>query len=369
MRLCQVVEAAVGDTGRHVVELTRALATRGHDLTLIYSPTSADSAFRHSLCDIRAEVVPLPIERAASWRDIPAARSLGRMLAKRGPFEVLHAHHAKAGSVARLAGTGGAALVYSPHALEAAGRDRRVAARSLIELGERLLGATRTDAFVAANPAEWDDAGRLGIDVERRHLIANGNQAVTARPRGEARKALGTRDGDCWIGFIGRLTPDTAPLLFVAAALGAMRRQSNVRALILGDGEQAVLVAQAIAASDHAHRFVWLRGIATKKWIAGIDLLVVPGRAGAVDHGVVEAVAVGVPVIATMATGARQLLGEGGGQLCGSEALPALLLALLADPTRLVRLRKEAVSAARAVRDTDMVDRTEALYVRLAARR
>jgi len=52
MRLCQIVEAASGGTGRHVLDLSAALHTRGHDVTIVYSPLRADPKFdaeaRHS---------------------------------------------------------------------------------------------------------------------------------------------------------------------------------------------------------------------------------------------------------------------------------------------------------------------------------
>ena len=84
MRLCQVVEAAAGGTGRHVIELTRGLAERGHELTLIYSPLRIDALFAEGLSALAASLVPLAMARGVGWNDVGAARGLGGWSASAG---------------------------------------------------------------------------------------------------------------------------------------------------------------------------------------------------------------------------------------------------------------------------------------------
>lgn len=367
MRLCLLVEAASGGTGRHVTDLTQALCARGHDVTLVYSPLRAEAGFCRAARASGARVMTLAMQRTVGWHDFAAARALTRLVEERGPFAVVHAHSSKAGAVARLAGVGAAARVYTPHALATLNPDRGAAARSLIGLAERLLGP-RTDALIAVSLAEWEEAGRLGIAADRRHLIANRLQQASFTPRAVARKALGARPGERWIGFAGRLAPQKAPLQFVAAAVGAMRRDSRVRALILGDGEQAALVGEAIDESGFADRFIWHRDEDARDWLAALDLVVITSRFEGLPYVLLESLAVGVPVLATPVGGARELLASGAGLVASSEALPGVLLALVADPDWLARLRTEAGRAGSGCAGPQMIDRTEALYAHLAAR-
>ena len=361
-----VVEATAGGTGRHVIDLTRAMSTRGHDVTLIYSPDRADACFRSALTDLPARVVEMPMARAVGWRDVGAAVRLTKLVRSHGPFAVVHAHSSKAGAIARLAAVGGAARVYTPHALATLDPDRGAVARWLIGLAERLLARTRTDGLILVSEAEHREAARLGVPSKLRHLIAN--QLIDYDPRlaEVARTALGANEGDQWIGFVGRLSPQKAPLQFVAAALGAMRRNPRVRALIVGDGELALMVEEAVSASDFAHRFTWLRDAAAGEWIAALDLLVVTSRYEGLSYVLLEALVAGVPVLSTPVGGADELLGEGAGLVCRPEAMPAALLALLADGPRLAAMRLAAKRAGAQCQSERMIDQTEALYSRLA---
>ena len=374
MRLCQVVEAAAGGTGRHVIELTRGLAERGHELTLIYSPLRIDALFAAGLSALPASLVPLAMPRGVGWNDLGAARGLGRLIQERGPFAVVHGHSSKAGMVTRIANVAGAARVYTPHALRTLDPGLGRVARSGIGLAERWLGGRRTDALIAVSGAEWDEAGRLGIGEARRHLIPNRLSGFTCRPRDEARAALGAEQGELWLGFVGRLCAQKAPLEFVGAAIGAMRRCTRVRGLIVGNGEDAPLVEQAIAASVYAERFAWQREVDARECIAAIDLLVVTSRYEGFPYAMLEALAAGVPILSTPIGGATELLGGamsgamGGsaGVVATAAALPGRLLALVADPVALSRLPAAAQRAGEACRSEQMIDRTETLYRRVA---
>lgn len=367
MRLCLVVEAAAGGTGRHVIDLTRAMVTRGHDLTLVYSPLRADRSFTEALPALGANVVPLAMPQSIGWRDLGAARALSRVVRTHGPFAIVHAHSSKAGAVTRLAAVGAAALVYTPHALATLDRERGVARRALVELAERLLGP-RTDALILVSEAEFGEAARLRLANDKRHLIANRLYGFAPVDRACARAALGADEDEQWIGFIGRLDAQKAPLQFVAAALAAMKRQARVRALILGDGSFAPVVAEAIVASEFADRFTWHRDRTAAELVAALDLLVVTSRFEGFPYVMLEALGAGVPVLSTDVGGARDLLGRGAGLVVPDERLAMTLMRLLADRPGLAAMQVAAARAGGLCRETWMFDETEALYQQLASR-
>ncbi len=366
MKICQVVEAASGGTGRHVIDLTHALNARGHELTLIYSPVRIDPVFAEALASIPARVVSMPMQRTIGWRDLAAVRRLGEIVRHLGPFAVIHGHSSKAGAIVRLASVGGAARVYTPHALATLDQDRATTTQSLVRSVEKLLGARRTDALILLSTTEYREAERLGLAVRKRHLIANRLYRFAPTPRGVARAALGGAVDTCWIGFVGRLCPQKAPLSFVAAAIGAMRRHAHVRALILGNGEQAPFVAEAIEASGLAERFVWHRDADVGATIAALDLMLITSRFEGAAYVLLEALSAGVPVVSSDVGSARDLLDNGAGLVCAAERIPRELLALLRDPARLRRMRVAAAGVGVCCGGSDMIDATEDLYRRVA---
>jgi len=81
---------------------------------------------------------------------------------------------------------------------------------------------------------------------------------------------------------------------------------------------------------------------------------------------VLEALAVGVPVVATSVGGVPEALAGGGGVLVPpghADALATALLELLEDPGRRARLSTEGSTAAKAFDVRETARRTEALYL------
>lgn len=367
MKICQVVESASGGTGRHVIDLTHALHARGHELTLIYSPLRVDPVFAEALASMPARVVSMPMQRAIGWRDVAAVRRLGEIVRELGPFAVIHGHSSKAGAIVRLARVGGAARIYTPHALATLDLDRAATSQTIVRSVEKLLGARRTDALILLSTNEYREAERLGLAGHRRHLIANRLYGFNPMARSAARATLGAPENARWIGFVGRLCQQKAPLLFVAAVIGAMRRHADVHALILGDGEQAPFVAEAIQASGFAERFAWHRNGDVGATIAALDLMLITSRFEGAPYVLLEALSAGVPVLSSDVGSARDLLDDGAGIVCTAERIPRELLALLTDPVRLRRMRVAAAGVGVCCGASDMIDATEQLYEQVAS--
>ena len=118
MRILLVIEPSGGGSGRHVVDLARALIQSGHQVSLIYSPRRADAWFQTEVAALPLNALErLPMRRGVGPWDIPCLHALNRLIARLGPFEIVHGHSAKAGALVRLAHAPGAARIYTPHAL------------------------------------------------------------------------------------------------------------------------------------------------------------------------------------------------------------------------------------------------------------
>jgi len=158
------------------------------------------------------------------------------------------------------------------------------------------------------------------------------------------------RVGTATIGFIGRLDP----VKRIPDLIDAMRRLDGVRCLIFGEGQQRAELEKQIAELGLGDRVI-LRG-ATKgptEALSQIDLLVLPSEAEGFGLVLIEAMAAGVPVVATNAPGIRDVVRDGRTGLLVPVGAPDRLASAIGKLLNDAALRKRLVDAAR----SDVINR------------
>ena len=179
----------------------------------------------------------------------------------------------------------------------------------------------------------------IGVSARRITRICNGVDLARFRPDAAARSQLraeaGWPDDTLVLGWVGRMEPVKNPLGLVEA-FDSLRRagadaDGRLRLAMIGDGGQRDAVAAAIDAAGLGDR-VWRPGARddVPALLAGFDVFVLPSLAEGISNTVLEALACGVPVVATDVGGNRDLVGEEG---CGS-VVPADDTAALAEALR-----------------------------------
>jgi glycosyltransferase involved in cell wall biosynthesis len=175
--------------------------------------------------------------------------------------------------------------------------------------------------------------------------------------------------------FLSKLRPEKDPIALVRAA-SALHSAGKLpgRVAIVGNGELAPAVRQEIADRGLGSAVRWFPfGGATGPYLAAADLLVVPSRWESLPITPLEAMACGVPVLATAVGGMGELLTDNvSGSLVppgDAGALAGALGELLADPARLARIGAAGreVTERRFRLDT-MVERTALRYRQLVER-
>lgn len=166
------------------------------------------------------------------------------------------------------------------------------------------------DAVVAVSQPIAKKLVTVGIDPGRVHVIPNAtDDPVASVPREQARQTLGLRPQDFVVGWVGRLSPEKGPDVFVAAL--AQLTRDEIRACVIGDGpERPALEAQATSLGV-ADRICWAGSVANAgRLFSAFDVFVLSSRTEGTPIVLIEAVAAGVPIVATRVGGVPDLLGD-----------------------------------------------------------
>ncbi len=284
--------------------------------------------------------------------DLRATRCLSAMLAASRP-DVVHTHCAKAGAIGRLAArqAGVARIVHTYHGFpfhefQSAARRRAYIA------AERRLGRL-TDVGLCVGTGVAVEAIRRGLLSPERvrtigvtvgpGLVAGRPAAADPQARLQARRRLGVQAGQIIVGAVGRLTQQKAPADFVAA-LGVVDR-TNVTGVWVGGGELAAPVAKLARAAGQR---VLLTGDRddVADLLPAFDVFTLPSRYEGLPTAVAEAMACGVPVVATAVNAVSDLIEPGVSGLLVPPARPDLLAAavsyLLDSPSDAARMAAAA---------------------------
>lgn len=276
----------------------------------------------------------------AAWREL---RQVVRTV---GP-DVIHLHSYLAGLLGRTPGAlpAGPAtpVVYQAHAWSTQVFASRLACRALI-MTER-IAASRTDMLVANCQDEIDAGRRFGVDIPARGLGVTVDLARFRPPsedeRRRHRRDLGL-DGKRVLLVLGRIARQKGQDLLVAE-WESRRPGADDLLLLVGPGGTAEL--QTLAPTT------WGRSIRAVgepddvlPWLLGADLLLLPSRYETVGLVVAEAMATGLPVVATAVDGAMSTIVAGPAPAAGAVVADGDMRSLLDEALR--RLDDPALRAA-----------------------
>jgi glycosyltransferase involved in cell wall biosynthesis len=366
MRIALITETFTTGVGRHIADLMGELGARGHQVHLLYGDRRFDPALLRSVQALPGvHLCALPMRRAPHPQDLRSLWTMWRYLRRHGPFDVLHGHSSKGGAYARLLG----ALLrvrclYTPHALVTLAPDLGRPARLIYGTVERLL-APLTDCIVCCSAAERAHAVAIGLGARRCVVVPHGIAPFDAAPLG-VRQHIALPPEVLLAGFIGRLEPQKAPELLIAAIGLLHGRGVPVHFAIAGDGRLRVALQQRLAASGAQASATWLGAVDGRRLMAELDLLAMPSRYEGFPYVLLEALHCGVPVVATPVGGVAETNAEG---QCGiivphgdAAALADGIERLARDPPLRQRMAECARAHAARFSVTGMADRIEALY-------
>lgn len=217
---------------------------------------------------------------------------------------------------------------------------------------QRVINAvfTRVDRIIAVSAQVATTMQRATpVPAQRFVTIPNGIDADTYRwadDRHELRRRAGIVDTRPLVISVGRLVPPKGHI-YMLEALARIPVQQRPYVLIVGDGpERASLQSHATALGlTHDVRFMGNRAD-VPQLLGAADIFVLSSLLEGLPLALLEAMAAGVPTIATAVGGIPEVIEEGKSGLlvppADADALASALQHLLNDPQRQAALRQHA---------------------------
>jgi glycosyltransferase involved in cell wall biosynthesis len=279
---------------------------------LIFSPLRADRIFLERVGAIEGlRATAVAMRTGPHPGDIGVVRRVRRYLREWGPFDLVHGHSSKGGAIARLAAVGTRAkAVYTLHGLIMMdpGLPRW---KWLLYLTIELTLSLFTRRIIAVSPEESRGAVRVGLGARRVITIPNGIGAMRLTGREEARRAMGVPAEATVVGYVGRLVEQKAPDVLIRAFAVAAKEVESLRLAMVGAGPLEEGMRKLAWELGVADRVMWLGERDAREMFAGFDIFALSSRKEGLPYVVLEALAVGLPVVATSSAGVEILVRPG----------------------------------------------------------
>jgi glycosyltransferase involved in cell wall biosynthesis len=352
-----ITRLSLGGSSENTVAQVLALRRAGYDCHLAVGVGESEARMlddaRRRGCSLLA--IPSLGRELSPRRDLLALLTLTRLMYRQRPL-IVHTHTSKAGIIGRLAArlAGVPTVIHQPHGHIFYGYYGSTRS-ALFALVER-LAARGTHRIVTLTERGTEEHLARGIG-RREQFVAIPSGVPTAALRAQAPSRLAARarlgivhDAFVVVG-VGRLVWVKGFELLVAALPRVLAQIPSTRVFLVGDGPDRAALAALAARLGVADRVVLagaVDGVAggLLDYLAAADACAAPSRNEGMGRALVEAMALGVPVVGAAVGGVPEVVGsDEAGRLVPSEdpaALAAALVELGEDP----RLRRKLGEAA-----------------------
>jgi glycosyltransferase involved in cell wall biosynthesis len=331
LRIVHVLRAPMGGLFRHVRDLAMAHQQSGHHVGVICD-VAGTPGYNEAMAQDLAERLTLglhrtPMRREVGPGDLMDSRNILKVIKKLQP-NVLHGHGAKGGVFARALGSlvrverSRVARLYSPHGgslhYGAQSRSGRLYFRV-----ERMLEKLTDHILFVADFERRSYAEKIGGPTCAWSVNHNGLQPDEFEPVPPGANAAEFL-------FLGELRLLKGPDIFLRA-LADLRGEGRqgIRAVIVGDGPDAAEIKALARELSLDDAVAFHPPMPARQAFSMARCFVMPSRAEALPYVVLEALAAGLPVIATNVGGIPEIFGA---------ECPALISPDTGEAVRLMRI-------------------------------
>jgi glycosyltransferase involved in cell wall biosynthesis len=298
-RVLMVVRPSEGGAFEHVRSLARAISERGHEVA-ICGPHGHHRELGVELIELDIVRRPNPVS------DMRAVGELIRIIRRFRP-DLVHAHGSKGGVMARLARlrAPGIPLVFTPHGFAFAGhfsrgwetRAFRAAEWALAPLASRVICVCEAEASLART---------VGAGARVR-VVHNGIEPPTVLGVDPSIRALAANGP--LVGVLSGLRPGKGLETMIEALSMVRAAGSAAQLVVAGEGVERPRLerlAGDLGVADAVH----LVGVSADPYafLGALDVFALPSWAESFPYSVLEAMAAGLPIVATRVGGVPEAI-------------------------------------------------------------
>lgn len=342
----------IGGPAQHVILLSAGLPKEEFETLLVVGKEEEGEG---SLLDLARAKGFQPLLLPRLHRPIRPPDDLSTLVAlfrlfRRWKPHIVHTHTSKAGTLGRLAAraAGVPIVVHTFHGHIFEGYFSPWRAKAFLNL-ERLL-ATLTTRIITLSEGQRRELLALKIGSEEKLAVLPlglelDHFSASAAKSGQLREELGLSEEGRLVGIVGRLVPIKGHEIFLQAARSVAEKLPSCRFLVVGDGpERSELqgMAEALGISSKVLFLGWRRDL--DRIYADLDLCTLSSYNEGTPVSIIEAMAAGVPVVATQVGGVKDLVTHHETGLLvppgDSQALASAIVTLLNDPEGAQRMAR-----------------------------
>ena len=283
-----------------------------------------------SRCGVKVVTVPELVRRVDPLRDIKALVSIVGIIRQERPI-IVHTHTSKAGLLGRLAAflCRVPVIIHTPHGHVFWGYFTSWKTRFFIFL-ERVF-ALLTDRIITLTNQEKKD--HIDVRIGREDQFRTIHSGVELKKFSESgvdsrsvRETLGIPNDALVVGTVGRLIPIKGSNFLLEAAGEVIKEKPETVFVFLGEGELQKLMeerALQLGIRDQIKFLGWRPDVASI--MSTYDVFAFPSLNEGMGKALVEAMAMGKPVVASNVSGIRDLVVNGENGFLVPPAQPELL--------------------------------------------
>lgn len=323
----------IGGLAAYLVQITAEQRRVGHHSILVHGKLAAnegDMSYVAVEKGIQPVYVPTLRREIAPLDDLRTLWRLWRLMRRERP-DVVHTHTSKAGFLGRIAAklAGVPAITHTFHGHVFEGYFNPAKARLYVTL-ERLCASLCQKIITVSQGLQRELVDEYRITrADRVENIPTGFEldrfAAVEGDDGQFRAQHSIPPGVPLVGIVARLVPIKNHDLFLRAAQLVANRRNDVHFALVGDGELRVpllALAQQLGMGNRVHFCGWITDPVPV--YQALDVFVLSSLNEGLPGVLVEAMAAGVPVVATAVGGVPDLLlnGELGALVKSGEPQP-----------------------------------------------
>ena len=310
LKILHVFRAPLGGLFRHVLDLARGQAERGHEVGIFCDSTTggarADEVFAELGPRLSLGVTRVPMSRYPSLTDARAQISSIRSRRRAAP-QVVHAHGSKGGVYARLPALLSPGrrymTAYTPHGGSFNYKPGSTEHRIYMGVERLLEPATDMFLFESAFIAGRFQACTGHLPRTDHRIVLNGISEAEFAPIDHASATFD-------LVYLGELrSAKGVDTLIQSLALLKTNGGLSPRVLIVGSGPDEALLKQMTVDHGVAEQCVFEPPGPIRAALAKARVMAIPSRAESLPYVILEAAAAAQPLIATDVGGIKEIYG------------------------------------------------------------